>query len=200
MSNLSVSKFAFRKYVECFLVAIFPYGLGFLACIIGLFLAPFGGGILFTLAYGGLFFFALFTMLKDAPYVIERYKREQEAAKNAKNKPKKDTSEKENLPEIEEPYFEDDKVALDETAGDFYENGTFDPFLATLSDEEQYEFTELFILKLKGEFPELPDYKMGEGNQEFFRKIFTNLGQYRDKISQTLFTKMYQYSFHVEYK
>lgn len=194
MSNLSVSKFAFRKYVECFLVAIFPYGLGFLACIIGLFLAPFGGGILFTLAYGGLFFFALFTMLKDAPYVIERYKREQEAAKNAKNKPKKDTSEKENLPEIEEPYFEDDKVALDETAGDFYENGTFDPFLATLSDEEQYEFTELFILKLKGEFPGVPNFEMGGDNRNFFLQFYIHLGEYREKISDQLLDKIHQYA------
>ncbi|MBR2320751.1 MAG: hypothetical protein IKA57_01285 [Clostridia bacterium] len=194
MSNLSVSKFAFRKYVECFLVAIFPYGLGFLACIIGLFLAPFGGGILFTLAYGGLFFFALFTMLKDAPYVIERYKREQEAAKNAKNKPKKDTSEKENLPEIEEPYFEDDKVALDEEDYDFYENNTFDPFLATLNDEERNEFSELFILKLKGEFPELPDYEVNGDNREFFLKFFIHLGIYRSDISSSLLAKIYQYS------
>jgi hypothetical protein len=83
---------------------------------------------------------------------------------------------------------------LDETAGDFYENGTFDPFLATLSDEEQYEFTELFILKLKGEFPELPDYEVNGDNRAFFQEFFIHLGEYREQISDKLLDKIRQYA------
>jgi hypothetical protein len=42
--------------------------------------------------------------------------------------------------------------------------------------------------------PELPDYEVGGDNKEFFRKLFIYLGQYRDRMSQTLLMKMYQYS------
>ena len=81
------------------------------------------------------------------------------------------------------------------TAGyDFYNTKSFDPFIATLSDNERNEFTELFILKFKGTMPELPDYVVGGDNKEFFRKIFIYLGQYRDRMSQALLAKMYQFS------
>ncbi|MBE7080766.1 MAG: hypothetical protein E7371_05975 [Clostridiales bacterium] len=81
------------------------------------------------------------------------------------------------------------------TAGyDFYNSKTFDPFIASLDANERNEFTELFILKFKGTMPELPDYEVGGDNKEFFRKIFIYLGQYRDRISQPLLMKMYQFS------
>ena len=81
------------------------------------------------------------------------------------------------------------------TAGyDFYNCKSFDPFIATLDTAERNEFTELFILKFKGTMPELPDYEVGGDNKEFFRKVFIYLGQYRDRMSQTLLMKMYQFS------
>ena len=81
------------------------------------------------------------------------------------------------------------------TAGyDFYNCKSFDPFIATLDMAERNEFTELFILKFKGTMTELPDYVVGGDNKEFFRKIFIYLGQYRDRMSQALLMKMYQFS------
>ena len=81
------------------------------------------------------------------------------------------------------------------TAGyDFYNCKSFDPFIATLNMEERNAFTELFILKFKGTFPEIPDYVVGGDNKEFFRKIFIYLGQYRDRIPSDLLGKMYQFS------
>ncbi len=81
------------------------------------------------------------------------------------------------------------------TAGyDFYNSKTFDTFIATLNDSERNEFTEIFLLKIKGMMPELPDYEVGGDNKEFFRKVFIYLGQYRDRIPNALLAKMYQYS------
>ena len=81
------------------------------------------------------------------------------------------------------------------TAGyDFYNCKSFDPFIATLNTEERNVFTEIFILKFKGEMPELPDYEVGGDNREFFRKVFIYLGQYRDRIPSNLLGKMYQFS------
>lgn len=81
------------------------------------------------------------------------------------------------------------------TAGyDFYNSKTFDTFIATLNDQERNDFTEIFILKVKGAMPELPDYQVGGDNKEFFRKIFIYLGQYRDRIPSALLGKIYQYS------
>ncbi|MBQ9727979.1 MAG: hypothetical protein IJV85_00100 [Clostridia bacterium] len=81
------------------------------------------------------------------------------------------------------------------TAGyDFYNSKSFDPFIAILNTEERNQFTELFILKYKGTMPELPDYVVGGDNTEFFRKIFIYLGQYRDRLPDSLLAKMYKYS------
>ncbi len=81
------------------------------------------------------------------------------------------------------------------TAGyDFYNSKAFDTFIASLNDVERNDFTEIFILKIKGTMPELPDYEVGGDNKEFFRKIFIYLGQYRDRIPNALLAKMYQYS------
>lgn len=81
------------------------------------------------------------------------------------------------------------------TAGyDFYNSKSFDPFIATLDMEERNQFTELFILKYKGVMPEIPDYVVGGDNKEFFRLVFLYLGQYRDRIPDSLLAKMYNFS------
>ena len=81
------------------------------------------------------------------------------------------------------------------TAGyDFYNCKSFDPFIASLDTAERNEFTELFILRYKGDMPEIPSYVVGEKNPEFFHAIFIYLGKYRDRISSNLLSKIYQYS------
>ena len=82
-----------------------------------------------------------------------------------------------------------------QTAGyDFYNSKSFDPFIALLENEERNQFTEIFILKYKGDMPEIPSYQVGGDNKEFFRKVFIYLGQHRDKIPDGLLAKMYQFS------
>lgn len=77
---------------------------------------------------------------------------------------------------------------------DFYNCQSFDPFIASLNNEERNQFTEIFILKYKGTMPELPDYVVGGDNREFFRKIFIYLGQYRERIPNGLLNKIYAFS------
>ena len=82
-----------------------------------------------------------------------------------------------------------------QTAGyDFYNCKSFDPFIAILNNEERNQFTELFILKYKGVMPEIPDYEVGGDNKAFFRKLFIYLGQYRDRIPDSLLSKIYQFA------
>ena len=82
-----------------------------------------------------------------------------------------------------------------QTAGyDFYNSKSFDPFIATLNEDERNQFTEIFILRYHGLMPDIPDYKVGGDNAEFFRRIFIYLGQYRDRIPSGLLAKIYQYS------
>lgn len=69
----------------------------------------------------------------------------------------------------------------------------FDWFLESLTPEEKAEFTELFVYKYLGGTAVLPDYVPGGNNYEFFRAFFVNLGKYRNRISDTLIEKMYQY-------
>ena len=93
------------------------------------------------------------------------------------------------------PTYNPNKVQPVSTAGyDFYNCKSFDPFIATLDNEERNQFTELFILKYKGVMPEIPDYEVGGDNREFFRKVFIYLGQYRERIPNGLLTKMYNFS------
>ena len=77
---------------------------------------------------------------------------------------------------------------------DFYNSRSFDPFIASLNATEREQFTEIFILKYKGETKNLPDYQVGGDNTEFFRKVFIYLGQYRDRIPDSLLGKMYQFA------
>ncbi len=70
----------------------------------------------------------------------------------------------------------------------------FDPFMDTLTDDQRKAFSDLFIIRCEGAMPEIPEYVVGEFNNEFFRKIFIYLGQYREKIPNDLLEKIYQYS------
>ncbi len=70
----------------------------------------------------------------------------------------------------------------------------FDPFMSTLTPEEKSEFIDLYILRCKGIMPEIPGYVVGDFNKEFFHRVFIYLGQYRDKISNVLLQKMFDYS------
>lgn len=70
----------------------------------------------------------------------------------------------------------------------------FDPFLFTLEDEEKSEFIDLYILRCKALMPEIPGYVIGGNNKDFFNRVFIYLGQYRDKISNSLLQKMYDFS------
>ena len=85
-------------------------------------------------------------------------------------------------------------ASVQTAAYDFYNSKSVDPFIATLSNEERNQFTELFILKYKGVMPEIPDYEVGGNNKEFFRKVFIYLGQYRDRIPDELLAKIYQFA------
>ena len=81
------------------------------------------------------------------------------------------------------------------TAGyDFYNCKSFDPFIASLDNDERNEFTDLFIMRFKGDMPEIPSYEVGGNNSEFFHLIFIYLGKYRDRISSKLLSKIYQFS------
>ncbi len=77
---------------------------------------------------------------------------------------------------------------------DYYNSRSFDPFIASLNNEERNQFTELFILHYKGTLEALPEYKVGGDNKDFFRAIFINLGLYRDRIPDGLLEKIYKFA------
>ena len=70
----------------------------------------------------------------------------------------------------------------------------FDAFMFNLNDKEKEEFIDLYIIRCKGSMPEIPAYVVGGDNREFFNKVFIYLGQYREKISSVLLSKMYNFS------
>ncbi|MBQ2769303.1 MAG: hypothetical protein IJF44_04965 [Clostridia bacterium] len=70
----------------------------------------------------------------------------------------------------------------------------YDPFIALLNDQDRTDFTDIYILRCKGAMPEIPEYKVGGDNKEFFNKVFICLGQYREKIPDGLLAKMYDHS------
>lgn len=85
-------------------------------------------------------------------------------------------------------------VAPAPAVNDYYDSKAFDAFISTLSAEERNQFTELFILKYKGEMAGVPDYNVGGDNKEFFQKIFINLGSLRERLSDDLLEKLYQFA------
>ena len=70
----------------------------------------------------------------------------------------------------------------------------FDAFIATLTDEERMQFTQIFLLRSEGNLPGIPEYQIGGNNKTFFRKIFVNLGSLRARIPDGLMEKIYQFS------
>ncbi len=96
--------------------------------------------------------------------------------------------------EEEEPVEEPAPAPAALPGYDFYNSKSFDPFIASLGDEERKQFTEIFILKYHGDTKNLPDYVVGGDNTEFFRKVFIYLGQYRERIPAKLLAKMYTFS------
>ena len=94
----------------------------------------------------------------------------------------------------EEPVVAEKAVETPVAGYDFYNSKSFDPFIASLNNVERQQFTEIFILKYKGETKNLPDYEVGGDNTDFFRKIFIYLGQYREKIPAGLLGKMYNFA------
>ncbi len=70
----------------------------------------------------------------------------------------------------------------------------FDAFLITLNEKEKNEFIDTYVLKCRGIMPEIPGYVVGGDNKDFFNKVFIYLGQYREKISGDLLSKMYNFS------
>lgn len=98
-------------------------------------------------------------------------------------------------PAIEEPTSAPAPAATAEY--DYYNSRSFDPFIASLSSEERAQFTELFILKYKGEMANVPDYTVGGDNKEFFKKIFINLGSVRERLSDELLEKLYQFAIRI---
>lgn len=101
----------------------------------------------------------------------------------------------EEAPATQEPAAQEQEQPAAKTNGyDYYNGKSFDPFIASLSDEERKQFTEIFILKYKGETKNLPDYEVGGDNTNFFRKVFIYLGQYREKIPSKLLAKMYDFA------
>ena len=77
---------------------------------------------------------------------------------------------------------------------DFYNTKSFDPFISSLSSQERAQFTELFILRYKGEMSNIPSYNVGGDNKEFFNKLFINLGSVRERLSDELLEKLYQFA------
>lgn len=80
-----------------------------------------------------------------------------------------------------------------EEAEDDY-SGKFDAFIGTLEKAEREEFIEVYVLRTKGDMPEIPAYVVGGNNKAFFNKVFIYLGQYREKVSSELLGKIYDFS------
>lgn len=67
----------------------------------------------------------------------------------------------------------------------------YDPFINELTHEEKDEFGDLFIACKSGKFGDLPVYKIGGDNAEFFDKVWIRYGLY--DMSQNLRDKLFSY-------
>ena len=65
---------------------------------------------------------------------------------------------------------------------------------ATVFCKTTAKATQSFFVKVGGREYFLFQQDFRKSNKEFFRKIFIYLGQYRDRMSQNLLAKMYQFS------
>lgn len=95
--------------------------------------------------------------------------------------------------EVAELVNADDASANADEAEDDY-SGKFDAFIGTLEKAEREEFIDVYVLRSKGEMPEIPEYVVGGNNKAFFNKVFIYLGQYREKVSSELLGKIYDFS------
>lgn len=128
---------------------------------------------------------------KEEP-VYEAYKAEEAPA--AQEPAIEEQPAAEETPAAQEPAVEEQPAAKTSGYDYYYNSKSFDPFIASLNDDERQQFTEIFILKYKGETKNLPDYEVGGDNTDFFRKVFIYLGQYREKIPSKLLSKMYNFA------
>ncbi len=83
---------------------------------------------------------------------------------------------------------------VEPSAYDYYNSKAFDPFIASLTQEERNQFMEIFILKYKGSLPELPEYVVGGDNKVFFSRFFIYIGQLRERVPDGLLAKIYTHS------
>ena len=83
---------------------------------------------------------------------------------------------------------------VEPSAYDYYNSKAFDPFIASLTQEERNQFMEIFILKYKGSLPELPEYVVGGDNKAFFSRFFIYIGQLRERVPDGLLAKIYTHS------
>ncbi len=86
-----------------------------------------------------------------------------------------------------------EEECAEEEAEDDY-SGKFDAFIGTLEKAEREEFIDVYVLRTKGDMPEIPEYVVGGNNKAFFNKVFIYLGQYREKVSSELLGKIYDFS------
>lgn len=70
--------------------------------------------------------------------------------------------------------------------------GDTDEFMDTLTDKEKVEFVEVFLKKSKGAVNGVPEYCIKGDNSDFFPAVFVHINRYRDKLSDTLMSKMYK--------
>ncbi len=72
---------------------------------------------------------------------------------------------------------------------------TYDPFINELTPEEKNEFGDLFIACKSGRFGDLPIYKIGGDNTEFFDKVWIRYGLYdmSPKLREKLFNYLKKY-------
>ena len=122
----------------------------------------------------------------EVPAVAEEL--EQEEAEEAETEETAEETE-----ETEENVAATEEIA-EEAAPIAQSNEPFDPFIATLSEEQKAAFIDLYVLKCKTPMPEIPTYEVGGNNKAFFNKVFIYLGQYRDKIPNDLLEKIYEHS------
>jgi hypothetical protein len=62
-----------------------------------------------------------------------------------------------------------------------------------LTDAEKAEFAEVFLDKTKCKLPKIPDYVVGEENEDFFPAVFIYLGKFRNILSTDLMNKLYKH-------
>lgn len=104
-----------------------------------------------------------------------------------------ETPEVTEAPAASEPAPTTENVTVVYTVKSIY-NGPSDAFMDTLTTEEKIEFAKTFIEKSKGQLPSgIPDYNVGEDNEDFFPAIFINLNKSREILSKNLLNKMYKY-------